>query len=90
MWSDPPRRWPSEPEGHLLLGEQRRLILDTIDSLSPSQRAVITMRDVEGFDAQDVCNVLGITDTNQRVLLHRARSHVRQALEAYFDEDAIS
>ena len=46
------------------------------------------MRDVAGLDAGDVCNVLGITDTNQRVLLHRARSHVRQALEDYFNEEA--
>jgi RNA polymerase sigma-70 factor (ECF subfamily) len=87
MWSNPPHPWPHE---QLMRGEERRLIFDTIDSLSPSQRAVITMRDVEGFDAEDVCNVLGITDTNQRVLLHRARSHVRHALEEYFDEDASS
>ena len=88
MWSDPPGRWPADPESQLLAGEERRLILETIDSLSPSQRAVITMRDVAGLDASDVCNVLGITDTNQRVLLHRARSHVRQALEDYFNEEA--
>jgi RNA polymerase sigma-70 factor, ECF subfamily len=86
MWSNPPRAWPYE---ELLRGEESRVILETIDSLSPSQRAVISMRDVEGFDAETVCNVLGITDTNQRVLLHRARSHVRQALEDHFNEEAL-
>ena len=86
MWSRPPGRWPDEPEGELLRGEARRLILDTIDSLPDGQRAVITLRDVEGFDSPEVCNVLGISEVNQRVLLHRARARVRQALEDYFKE----
>ena len=86
MWSRPPGRWPDEPEGELLRGEARRLILDTIDMLPDGQRAVITLRDVEGFDSADVCNVLDISEVNQRVLLHRARARVRQALEDYFEE----
>jgi RNA polymerase sigma-70 factor, ECF subfamily len=90
MWSQPPGRWPDEPEGELLRGEARRLILETIDMLPDGQRAVITLRDVEGFDSADACNVLGISEVNQRVLLHRARSRVRQALEDYFDEEAPS
>ena len=54
-----------------------------IAKLPPAQAIVITMRDVEGFDAEDVCNALDITETNQRVLLHRARTKVRSALEEY-------
>jgi RNA polymerase sigma-70 factor (ECF subfamily) len=49
------------------------------------QRLVITMRDLEGWPSDEICNALEITETNQRVLLHRARSKVRAALEDYFD-----
>ncbi len=51
---------------------------------------MITLRDVEGFGSRDACNVLGISETNQRVLLHRARSRVRRALERYFDDADVS
>ena len=54
--------------------------------LSPAQRTVITLRDLEGWDAQDVTDLLGITDANHRVLLHRARAKVRQALEEYLPD----
>jgi RNA polymerase sigma-70 factor (ECF subfamily) len=82
-WKELPRPWEGDPEGRLLAGEARRLILDAIEQLPPAQRAVITLRDIEGFDADDVCNVLELSDTNQRVLLHRARSKVRGVLEQY-------
>jgi RNA polymerase sigma-70 factor, ECF subfamily len=54
-----------------------------IEQLPPAQRAVITMRDVQGLSSEEVCNALDLTETNQRVLLHRARSKVRAALEEY-------
>jgi RNA polymerase sigma-70 factor (ECF subfamily) len=57
-----------------------------IEALPPAQRAVISLRDVEGWTAEETCNALGVTETNQRVLLHRARSKVRQALEEYLSE----
>jgi RNA polymerase sigma-70 factor (ECF subfamily) len=63
-------------------------IESAIDSLPAMQRIVISLRDVNGWSSEEVCNVLGISETNQRVLLHRARSKVRQALERYFDEKA--
>ena len=53
----------------------------------PSQRTVITLHDVEGWTSEEICNVPGISETNQRVLLHLARSKVRRALEQYFDEN---
>ena len=59
------------------------MIERTIAELPPAQAIVITMRDVAGFDSEEVCNALEISETNQRVLLHRARSKVRRALEEY-------
>jgi RNA polymerase sigma-70 factor (ECF subfamily) len=88
-WKDHPRPWEGDPEERLLAGEARRLILDTIAQLPPAQRAVITLRDIEGFGSEDVCNVLEVSDTNQRVLLHRARSRVRAALERYLEEGSV-
>jgi RNA polymerase sigma-70 factor, ECF subfamily len=85
-WKDAPQPWDGNPEARLLAGEARQLILATIETLPPNQRAVITLRDVEGFEADEVCNVLELSDTNQRVLLHRARSRVRRALEQYLGE----
>jgi RNA polymerase sigma-70 factor, ECF subfamily len=85
-WRELPAPWEGDPEERLLASEARSLILDAIEQLPPNQRAVITLRDIEGFDADDVCNVLEVSDTNQRVLLHRARSRVRRALEQYLGE----
>jgi RNA polymerase sigma-70 factor, ECF subfamily len=82
-WAVEPVLWRT-PEEHLLEGETRQVILEAIEALPAAQREVLVLRDVEGFTAQDVCNILGLSDTNQRVLLHRARSRVRNALERYF------
>jgi RNA polymerase sigma-70 factor, ECF subfamily len=87
-WADPPRSWRNGPEQRLLAREAGGLILEAISGLSASQRAVITVRDIEGLTAQQACEVLELSDANQRVLLHRARSKVRQALEHYMDEAA--
>jgi len=82
-WILGPSDWPT-PEDELLQGETHEVILRAIDQLPDAQRAVITMRDIEGLPAEEVVEALGITDGNQRVLLHRARSKVRTALERYF------
>ncbi len=88
-WAVEPAPWRT-PEDHLLAGETRQVILDAIDLLPATQREVIVLRDIEGLTAADVCNILGLTDTNQRVLLHRARSRVRNALERYFHPPGIA
>jgi RNA polymerase sigma-70 factor (ECF subfamily) len=85
-WRQPPARWDGDPEERLLAGETRALILDTIEQLPPNQRAVNTLRDIEGLSSEEARNVLDVSETNQRVLLHRARSKVRRALEAYLGE----
>jgi RNA polymerase sigma-70 factor, ECF subfamily len=81
-WMLGPGEWPT-PEEELLQGETREAILQAIEELPQQQRAVITLRDVEGFPPDEVSELLGITDGNQRVLLHRARSKVRTAIEEY-------
>ena len=80
-WAVPPQVWA--PEGRLLADETLGVVERAIDKLPPAQRAVITMRDVQGFTSEEVCNALDLTETNQRVLLHRARAKVRRALEEY-------
>ncbi|HEY3209741.1 MAG TPA: sigma-70 family RNA polymerase sigma factor [Actinomycetota bacterium] len=85
-WAQHPNSWEGAPEARLLSRESLDHVAKAIDALPPSQREVITLRDVEGWSSREVCNVLDITETNQRVLLHRARSKVRRALEQYLDE----
>jgi RNA polymerase sigma-70 factor (ECF subfamily) len=82
-WAIEPAAWHT-PEDQLLASETRKIILEAIDALPPAQREVIVLRDVEGMPSLEVCNILALTDTHQRVLLHRARSRVRNALERYF------
>jgi RNA polymerase sigma-70 factor (ECF subfamily) len=82
-WAVPPESWAGAPENRLLAEETLGVIEQAIEKLPELQRAVITMRDVQGFSAEEVCNALDLTETNQRVLLHRARSRVRNALEEY-------
>src|SRR5262245_46681579 len=88
-WNDP--RWPAHwavppvafPEDRLLAAETREMVAAAIEALPGTQRAVISLRDLEGWSAEEVCNALDLSETNQRVLLHRARSKVRKALEDY-------
>ena len=85
-WALPPHSWGESSDARLLAAETMELVDRAIAQLPPAQQQVITLRDVEGFTSEEVCNVLAISETNQRVLLHRARSRVRSALEAHFDE----
>jgi RNA polymerase sigma-70 factor, ECF subfamily len=84
-WARPPQEWES-PEQQLASAEARMRMLDAIAALPPRQRDVITLRDIQGWPAEEACNALGISESNQRVLLHRARSKVRSALESLFEE----
>ncbi|MBI1880870.1 MAG: sigma-70 family RNA polymerase sigma factor [Chloroflexi bacterium] len=84
--ADAPQSWDAIPEQQFLSQETKEHILKAIAALPPAQREVITLRDVEGWSSAEVCSVLSLSEANQRVLLHRARSRVRQALESYFGE----
>ncbi len=85
-WSAQPASWAGIPEERLLGDETLDLIKREIEKLPPQQAIVVTMRDVDGFTPEEVCNALEISETNQRVLLHRARTKLRQALENYMEQ----
>ncbi len=89
-WADPPREWGHDPVRRLLGRETLGLIGAAIDELPPVQREVIVLRDVEGWEAAEVCDALELSEGNQRVLLHRARSRVRSALEEHLGKDGTS
>ncbi len=82
-----PASWRGIPEDQLISQETMKLISRAIAELPENQRAVITLRDMHELPSDEVCNVLGISETNQRVLLHRARARVRQALENYLQPE---
>jgi RNA polymerase sigma-70 factor, ECF subfamily len=82
-WAVPPQSWAGAPEGRLLARETLDVIEHEIEQLPEQQALVLTMRDIDGFSSEEVCNVLELSESNQRVLLHRARSKVRRALEEY-------
>ena len=84
-WTSMVQSWYDLPEESLLSDETRARVEAAIEALPASQRTVITLRDVEGWSSVDVCAALDISEANQRVLLHRARGKVRQALERYFE-----
>jgi RNA polymerase sigma-70 factor, ECF subfamily len=94
-WAIMPTRWPT-PEGGLLAGETREVIAAAIAELPVAQRTVISLRDIEGWSAEEVVEALEISAGNQRVLLHRARTRVRNAIERYYgaveeiDYDAVT
>jgi RNA polymerase sigma-70 factor, ECF subfamily len=94
-WAVMPAAWPT-PEDGLLAGETREVISAAIAELPAAQRTVISLRDVEGWSSEEVCEALEISAGNQRILLHRARSRVRTAIEAYYgaveeiDYDAVT
>jgi RNA polymerase sigma-70 factor (ECF subfamily) len=82
-WATPPRRWEESPELSLESTETLALVREVIEHLPEMQRLVITLRDLEEWDGAEVRNALQISESNQRVLLHRARSKVRAALERH-------
>lgn len=85
-WAMPPARWEDSPDRHLESEETVARVRAAIARLPAAQRLVITLRDIEGWQSGEVCNALEVSETNQRVLLHRARSRVRADLESYMSE----
>jgi RNA polymerase sigma-70 factor (ECF subfamily) len=83
-WAVRPEPWP---EDAVIAAETQARLAEAIEALPPTQRAVISLRDIEGWSSEEVRNALELSETNQRVLLHRARSKVRRALESYLGEE---
>jgi RNA polymerase sigma-70 factor, ECF subfamily len=84
-WTSAPSRWSELPEERLVGAETTEVVAAAIGVLPEVQRTVITLRDVEGWTSEEVRNALDLSETNQRVILHRARAKVRRALEEYLD-----
>ncbi len=82
-WSSVPPRWRHDPEDHVLQEEVGAVVATACQALTPAQREVLILGDVAGFGSEEVCDLLRITPANQRVLLRRARTWVRRALELF-------
>jgi RNA polymerase sigma-70 factor, ECF subfamily len=87
MWAQPLGRWSDQPEEQVMSAATFAFVEETMQGLPENQRRVVVLRDVEGWTSQEVCDVLEISEVNQRVLLHRARSRVRAALEVQMEVD---
>lgn len=85
-WRSAPARLEFDPETRLLQDELRSELVGAIESLPDQQRVVVTLRDVVGLSAEEVCEMLDITEVNQRVLLHRGRARTRAVLRAPLPE----
>jgi RNA polymerase sigma-70 factor, ECF subfamily len=85
-WAISPSSWSDIPAERLVGAETRALVDETIRAMPHAQRTVIALRDIDGLSPDETCELLGISEVNQRVLLHRARVRVRAALEAYFGQ----
>jgi RNA polymerase sigma-70 factor (ECF subfamily) len=81
-WMSPPQHWVEDSDDRLLAEGLADQLQAALDELPARQREVVVLRDVDGLSGREVCDVLEISEANQRVLLHRGRSHLRQALES--------
>ena len=89
LWEQAPVPWALDDPASIHEGEEAlQVVARALDALPEAQRRVVRLRDVEGLPAKDVCNILNVSDTNQRVLLHRGRAAVRRALDRYLREGA--
>jgi RNA polymerase sigma-70 factor, ECF subfamily len=84
MWQVPPEPWTDQVDDQVIAAKMAARILTAIDDLPPQQREVVTLRDVQGLSSEEVCAILDISHGNQRVLLHRGRSRLRQVVESQF------
>jgi RNA polymerase sigma-70 factor, ECF subfamily len=84
QWAVPPAHWADDADERVDAAKLAGRLRSAIGELPERQREVVTLRDVEGLSSEEVCSVLDISESNQRVLLHRGRSRLRQALETEF------
>jgi RNA polymerase sigma-70 factor (ECF subfamily) len=84
-WSSPPEHWVEDAEERIGAAALSTHINAALEQMPPRQRAVVTLRDIDGLDSDEVCAVLSLSQANQRVLLHRGRSQLRRALETVLE-----
>jgi RNA polymerase sigma-70 factor (ECF subfamily) len=89
-WAAAPADWAVLPEERLLGRETLQYVRAAIDELPPRQANVLVLRDVEGWEPEEVCDAFGLSPGNQRILLHRARSKMRAALETYLAQEVAA
>lgn len=86
-WTHPPSVWHADTPDSLLSGSQLQAHIDNaLNELPPPQKAVITLRDIQGLDMETICKILEVSESNGRVLLHRARSRIREVINDYFEK----
>ncbi|MEM6732446.1 MAG: sigma-70 family RNA polymerase sigma factor [Myxococcota bacterium] len=85
-WTRPPASWGSSPEKVVMDGEVRALVETAVEKLPENQKMVLTLRDIGHLSSEEVCDALGVSEANQRVLLHRARTRVRAYIAKRFEE----
>ena len=89
MWRTEPADWGTSPLAKLTGDETLRFVDETLQAFPENQRMVVTLRDRQGWTSAEVCDALGITEANQRVLLHRGRSRLRAALDLHFGREGV-
>ena len=83
-WTAPPNVWQGDSPESLLEGTQLQSVIDkALNDLPPIQRSVVSLRDIQGLDMDSICKILEVSESNGRVLLHRARSQIREAIDAF-------
>jgi RNA polymerase sigma-70 factor, ECF subfamily len=87
QWADPLDRWTEDVEDRLDAMTWLPILRAALDDLPPGQRQVLILRDIDGLSSEEACSVLGISQGNQRILLHRGRSRLRGILEAEMEKD---
>ncbi|HEB94562.1 MAG TPA: RNA polymerase sigma factor [Gammaproteobacteria bacterium] len=86
-WASPPTVWHADTPDDLLASQELRACIDTaLRALSPLQRAALTLRDMQGLDMESICKVLEVSESNGRVLLHRARHRIHAAIEEFYQQ----
>lgn len=83
-WTSPPSIWQGDSPENLLAGTQLQAVIDkALNELPPIQRSVVTLRDIQALDMESICKILEVSESNGRVLLHRARSQIREAIDEF-------
>lgn len=89
-WASPPSVWHADTPDALMAGSQLQAHIDkALKELPPPQKSVITLRDIQGLDMETICKILEVSESNGRVLLHRARSRIREVISAYFEFESF-